>query len=90
MLNKTKKPDYDLAKKALIEGGINPNVADYEVKTFKLIDEIDDLIEHIRSLPDDSWKSSDSWYELVLACCKYKLHHNKLYSKNGPYSSLQA
>ena len=85
-----KNIDYNKVKQALIENGTNPKAAEYEVKTFQLIDEVDDRIEHIRSLPDDSWKSSDSWYELVLSCCKYKLHHNKLYSKNGPYDSLTA
>jgi hypothetical protein len=58
---------------------INQKYLKWSSKESELCNEVNQLLKYLKTLPDDKWKTSDMWYELVVACYKYKLHFQKLY-----------
>lgn len=66
--------NYDEMKQYLIENGIDPTEAKFQIKETELSDEINYWIKRIRKKPEGEWSHSDSWYELVEVCYLYKKH----------------
>ena len=66
--------NYDEMKQDLIENGIDPTEAKFQIREIELSDEINFWIESIRKKPENEWSHSESWYKLVEACYLYKKH----------------